>query len=83
MADADKIMTIDEVHRVLNLYKIMDNEKRAFIIDYINEKPMHEIVEMIVHLSRGKDIKWVEEEVIKYEEKLRNRQREDTKEDER
>lgn len=68
MADAGK-MTLEEVYRALNLYKIMDNEKRAFIIGYINEKPMYEIVEMIVHLSKGKDIEWIKHELGIKEEK--------------
>lgn len=76
MADENKKMTIDEVHRALNLYKIMDNEERAFIISYINEKPMYEIVEMIVHLSRGKDIEWIKRELG-----IREKQQENTRDE--
>ena len=75
MADADK-MTLEEVYRALDLYKIMDNEKRAFIISYIKDRPKYEIVEMIVHLSRGKDIEW-----IKHELGIREKQQEDTRDE--
>lgn len=54
----------------------MDNEKRAFIISYINKKLMCEIVEMIVHLSRGKDI-----ECIKHELGIEEKQQEDTRDE--
>lgn len=54
----------------------MDNEKRAFIISYIKDRPKYEIVEMIVHLSRGKDIEW-----IKHELGIREKQQEDTRDE--
>ena len=64
MADkeTDK-MTIEEAYRALDLYKIKDKEKRGLIISAISEKPMYEIVDMIVQISRGKDTKWLKSEL--------------------
>lgn len=64
MADkeTDK-MTIEEAYRALDLYKIKDEEKRGLIISAISKKPMYQIVEMTVQISRGKDIKWLKSEL--------------------
>ena len=69
-------MTETEARHLLDAYGINDKEKRDYIMGYIDSRPKYEVVEMVIHLSRGRDIKWIEE-VIEYEKRLRNRCQED------